>query len=319
MRIRLPEVMTALLLCLALQGCANILVNHGLAQKRTEKVRQSNFEHSRTVWEKLVPGITAWGDSLKASGVLRDTFVVRGGVRLHACYAKASESSPCRRRTAVVVHGYRSSPYNVMAIARMYRDSLGFNIFLPTLRHHGNSGGEAVQMGWFDRLDVLDWSELAHAMFGDTLQVFHGVSMGAATVMMASGEETPDYVKGFIADCGYSSVWNELVYVLENKAGIGARPTAYRTERIVQRRYGWNLHEASSTEMLSRCTKPVLFIHGERDRFVPTEMAWHNYNAKTRGYREIWITPGTAHAMSFPDHTVEYVSRVRAFIAGHVK
>ena len=320
MRLRFYDTAIALLLsCLMLQGCANILVNRGLAQKRTEKVRQEGFEHNRAVWERLVPGITAWGDSLKMSGVLRDTFIVRGGVRLHACYAAAPESSPGQRKTAVVVHGYRSTPFNVMAIARMYRDSLGFNIFLPTLRHHGHSGGEAVQMGWLDRLDVLDWSALAHGIFSDTLQVFHGVSMGAATVMMASGEETPGYVKGFIEDCGYTSVWNELVYVLNDKAGLRAAPTAYRTERIVRRRYGWDLHEASSLEMLSRCAKPVLFIHGECDRFVPTEMAWYNYNAKISGYREIWIAPGSKHAMSFPDHTAEYVSRVRAFIAGHVE
>lgn len=320
MRLRfLLHLLAALIVCSALQGCANILVNHGLAQKRTEEVRRKNFAHSREVWEKLVPGITAWGDSLKLSGVLRDTFIVRGGVRLHACYAEAPESSASCRKTAVVVHGYRSSPYNVMAIARMYRDSFGFNVFLPTLRHHGNSEGEAVQMGWLDRLDVLDWSETAHGMFDDTLQVFHGVSMGAATVMMASGEETPGYVRGFVEDCGYTSVWNELVYVLDSKANLTARPTAYRAERIVQRRYGWNFHEASSSEMVSRCRKPVLFIHGECDRFVPTEMAEYNYNAKLYGYKELWIAPGSAHAMSFPDHTAEYVSRVRAFISAHVE
>ena len=38
--------------------------------------------------------------------------------------------------------------------------------------------------------------------------VIHGISMGAATTMMTAGEETPDAVKVFVEDCGYTSVWD---------------------------------------------------------------------------------------------------------------
>ena len=36
--------------------------------------------------------------------------------------------------------------------------------------------------------------------------VLHGLSMGAATVLMVSGERLPEQVKAIIEDCGYTSV-----------------------------------------------------------------------------------------------------------------
>lgn len=299
-------------------GCASIIVSAGLTPKNTERIRDSKFKSNRELWEKLTPGITAWTDSLKAIGVLRDTFIFYGSVRMHACYM-AADCRGASGKTALIVHGYVSSPYNVMPLARMYRDSIGYNVLLPTLRHHGYSGGEAIQMGWLDRLDLLRWSETAHRIFGDTLQVLHGVSMGAATVMMASGEETPRYVRGFVEDCGYTSVWNELNYAMDKYAHLKAGPTAYRAERIVSRKFGWDFHEASSVRQLGKCTKPFLFIHGEKDPLVPARMAEYNYNAKSQGYRELWIAPGSVHARSFPDHPQEYLSRVRAFLKNHVE
>lgn len=304
---------------MACGGCASIIVNKGLTPKYTERKRDRMFKSNRELWEKLTPGITAWTDSLREAGVLRDTFIFDGNVRLHACYMAADCRDGASRNTALVVHGYVSSPYNVMPLARMYRDSIGYNVLLPTLRHHGYSDGEAIQMGWLDRLDLLRWSETAHRIFGDTLQVLHGVSMGAATVMMASGEETPLYVRGFVEDCGYTSVWNELNYAMDRYVGLKAKPTAYRAEKIVSRKYGWDFHEASSVCQLRKCTKPFLFIHGENDPLVPARMAEYNYNAKSQGYRELWIAGGSVHARSFPDHPREYLDRVRAFLKNHVE
>lgn len=306
------------ILCIA-HGCAGVMVSRGLTPKRSDKAREESFAKNRAVWEHLVPGITAWGDSLVASGAMRDTFIVRSGVRLHASYVPYGESCGISRRTAVVVHGYRSSPYNVMAWARMYRDSLGYNVLMPTLRYHGYSEGASIQMGWLDRLDVLEWARVAHELFSDTLQVMQGVSMGAATIMMLSGEDIPDYIRGFVEDCGYTSVWNEVNYALDHYLGMKWRPTAYVAERKVSRRYGWNFHEASSVAALSSCEVPFLFIHGSNDELVPPEMAQFNYNAKVRGYRELWIAPGSKHARSIADHGAEYTARVRKFLQEHVQ
>lgn len=304
------HILTVAALASTLSSCASILVGIGAGDNRSEAKIERQREENRTKWEGIVPGIMPWADSLRAAGVMKDTFMMKDGVRLHAVIVYAEQKSP---RTAIVQHGYTAGPENVMPIVRMYRDSLGFNVLFPSLRHHGYSEGDHVQMGWEDRFDMLAWSEQAHRMFGDTAQVFHGVSMGAATVMMASGEDTPVYVKGFVEDCGYTSAWEELIFASDRYLHKDARFVA-RAEKCFERRYGLNLHEASSTSQLAKCSKPMLFIHGDADNLVPVWMAFRNFDAKTLGYKELWIVPGAAHSRSFPSHTAEYTARVRAFV-----
>nr|MCR5548309.1 alpha/beta hydrolase [Bacteroidales bacterium] len=266
-----------------LQGCADFLVR----VSTHPPYHGNSIRHECRRWEKRVPGITAWIDSLRTAGALKDTFVVADdGVKLHAYYMDAAAPS---LRTAIVVHGFIVNQMNVMMLARMYRDSLGYNVLLPALRHHGKSGGKEVQFGWKDRLDLLRWAEVAHGIFADTLQVFHGESMGAATVMMASGEQTPPYVRGFIEDCGYTSVWDIMTHCQEHLLHLKAEPTLSRASEKCRRRYGWDWREASSVNQLAKCSKPMLFIHGNADPLVPVWMAQTCYDAKVVGYRELWI------------------------------
>lgn len=303
-----------LLTVLVADGCAGILVSAGLASPRSRARIEKVNKRNRDRWEALVPGIMPWMDSLRSEGVMRDTFIVADGCRLHAVYVPSEEDS---RRTALVVHGYDAGPHNVMMLVRMYRDSLGFNVLAPSLRHHCYSEGEYVQMGWNDRLDLLRWSEVAHGCFDDTLQVFHGESMGAAAVMMASGEDTPEYVRGFVEDCGYSSVWEELVYAADHYLKKDSL-FVERAGKIARRRFGLDFREASSVRQLARCGKPMLFIHGSGDELVPVEMVRRNFEAKTDGYKELWIAPDAAHSRSYPCYPAEYTARVRRFLEEHV-
>ena len=47
-------------------------------------------------------------------------------------------------------------------IGYLYNRDLGFNILLPDLQHQGESEGRAIQMGWKDRLDVLQWMNITN-------------------------------------------------------------------------------------------------------------------------------------------------------------
>lgn len=50
--------------------------------------------------------------------------------------------------------------------------------------------------------------------------VVHGISMGAATTMMVSGEAQQPFVKCFVEDCGYTSVWDEFSFQLKDMFGL---------------------------------------------------------------------------------------------------
>lgn len=274
----------------------------------------NDFEGDRLKTESRYPGILAWYDGLHDAGVFRDTVIVgEGGYKLHAVYAPAADPANAQG-TAVVVHGYTDNHIVFLNLDRMYRDSLNFNVIAPDLHYHGESEGRAVQMGWLDRLDVKRWIGVAHDIFGDDFMVVHGVSMGGATTMMLSGEELPQYVRAFVDDCGYSSVWDQFAHNLKDMFGLPPFPILNCASLMCRIRYGWGFKEASSLRQLAKCGRPMLFIHGDTDDFVPTAHVYKNFEAKANGYKELWLAPDTDHAMAYRNHPAEYTQRVRDFL-----
>ena len=173
-------------------------------------------------------------------------------------------------------------------------------------------------MGWKDRWDVLQWMNIANEIFGDSTQmVVHGISMGGATTMMVSGEEQKPFVKCFVEDCGYTSVWDEFSHELKASFHLPPFPLMYTTSWLCEKKYGWNFKEASSLKQVAKSQLPMLFIHGDKDTYVPTWMAYSLYEAKP-GPKELWIVPGAAHAVSYKENKQEYTDRVRAFVGRYI-
>lgn len=253
------------------------------------------------------PETREWMDSLRTHHALRDTMIVMpGGYRLHTYYINRGS-----QRTAMVIHGWRDQAIKFFYFARMYERLLGYNVVMPDLYASGMSDGDMLRMGWLDRLDVL---QLLDVFKADTM-VVHGVSMGAATTMMMSGEEMPEDIRDlrFVADCGYTSVWDEFAGELKNQFGLPAFPLMYTTSLLCQLRYGWNFDEASALRQVAKCLYPMFFIHGDADDFVPTYMVHELYNAKPDP-KTLWMTKNTDHAHSYKNHRAEYVARVRRFL-----
>ena len=292
--------------------------------------RGKNMEESEAFMRTEYPQIVPWLDSLQQHHALRDTFITApDGIRMHAFYARASRPT---RRTAIIVHGYTDNAVRMLMIGYLYSKEMGFNILLPDLYGHGMSEGNHVQMGWKDRLDVLQWTETADELFGrnhadsiasrSTKMVVHGISMGAATTMMVSGEvehgqyQQP-FIKCFVEDCGYTSVWDEFRGELKAQFNLPAFPLLHTANWLCRQEYGWDFLEASALEQVKKCTLPMLFIHGDADTFVPTWMVYPLYEAKPEP-KELWIVPGATHAMSYKDYPQEYTEHVKKFVGKYI-
>lgn len=261
------------------------------------------------------PDMKPWMDSIRAGGHLRDTFVVSpAGERQHAYYLACDDACG---KTAVLVHGYKDSAIKFFYFGRMYNRDLHYNVLMPDLHAHGLSDGNDIQMGWKDADDVLNWIKVAEEIFRDdnyrTAMIVHGVSMGAATTMNVSGKDLPEYVNAFVEDCGYTSVWDEFSMQLKEMFGLPAFPLMHSTSLICNMKYGWNFKEASPLNSVSRCTRPMLFIHGDADDFVPFSMMQPLYDAKPEP-KEFWVAPGSAHANAYRDYPEEYTAVVRQFL-----
>lgn len=279
--------------------------------------RGKDIEGSYAYMFKEYPYLRPYMDSLHQAGALRDTFIIApDGVRLHGYYAYAPAPT---RQTAVIVHGYTDNAIRMMMIGYMYNKDLGFNILLPDLRYSGLSEGNHLQMGWNDRKDVAQWIDIAPNLFGDSTHiVVHGISMGAATTMMLSGDPQPSTVKCFIEDCGYTSVWDEFKVELKNQFNLPAFPLLHGSDLMCKLRFGWSFTEANALKQVAKCQLPMLFIHGENDTFVPTYMVHPLYNAKPQP-KELWLVPSEGHARSYHNFPKEYTEKVKQFINSSYK
>ena len=197
---------------------------------------------------------------------------------------------------AIVVHGYGGSG-KLMSDKSKYFYDMGYNVLIPDLRGHGKSEGDYIGMGWKDRLDIISWINFIIKENPNAEIVLHGTSMGAATVLMTSGENLPSNVKAIVADCAYTSAWDEFSYQLETYLKVPSSYILNVTNMVTKLKAGYSLKEASALESVKKATVPILFIHGDKDKFVPYSMMDKLYDA-TNSPKEKLTVEGGEHANS---------------------
>ena len=229
----------------------------------------------------------------------------RDGLKLHAHYYPVEGES---KKFVLGIHGYRSyarpeyGPY-----IEFYR-SLGYNMLLPDDRAHAPSEGEYIGFGVLDRLDCVDWAKYIVETYGEDVEILiHGVSMGGATVLAASGEEDlPVQVKGIISDCGFTSPWEALSTQLKDMAHLPAADRILaKVEKICIKKAGFNLHDHAAVDQVKKAKVPILFVQGKKDAMVPYHMAEELYEA-CGSKKRLLIVDEAGHAESIAFKPEEY-------------
>ena len=197
----------------------------------------------------------------------------------------------------ITLHGYRSDHRAGVAAAQHFYDA-GYQVLSPDLRACGDSEGDYVGMGWLDRKDVLDWVDWITGQDTSAKIVLYGVSMGAATTMMTSGEDTPDQVCAFVEDCGYTSVWDIFSNELKLRFGLPEFPVLYSASALSSVKARYSFKEASALKQVASCEKPMMFIHGTADDFIPYEMMDTLYQAKPGDNKTSLTAEGAGHGES---------------------
>ncbi|WP_404458595.1 alpha/beta hydrolase [Oceanobacillus kapialis] len=239
------------------------------------------------------------------------------GIDLKGYYLPAKEPT---NKTVVLAHGYLGNARDMGLYGQYYYEELGYNIFTADMRGHGHSGGDYIGFGWHDRLDYIDWMDRIIEETGkDTEIVMHGVSMGAATVLMASGEEElQPNVKAIIADSSYSSVYDVFDYQLGRMFHLPAFPVLPSTSIVTKARAGYSLKEASALDQVEKTDVPILYIHGNDDTFVPTKMT-EELVEHTNSDAELITFDNAGHGEAFVTQKDRYVSKLNEFLAKYIK
>ncbi len=232
----------------------------------------------------------------------------RDGKTLFARYYHKSESAPL----IVQLHGYRSMALRDFSNAALECISLGYNLLLIDERAHGKSEGNIISFGIKERYDVLSWVDYCHARFGDGSRIFlYGISMGAATALMACELNLPYCVKGIIADCPFSSP-SEIIRKVSRDRGFPSR-LLYPFIKLGAIIFGgFNPDASSPVSAVKKARIPILLIHGLGDSFVPAYMS-DKIASASECVRYVRIKDAP-HALSILYDRELYVSSIKNFI-----
>jgi len=236
------------------------------------------------------------------------TITTFDGLTLSGRYYHIQDGAPLD----IGFHGYRSSCLNDFAGGSRMSFDMGHNLLLVDQRAHGKSQGRTISFGIKERLDLQCWVEYAIERFGEDVQILlYGVSMGAATVLMASELDLPENVKGIVADCPYASPMEIILHVGRTNPLPQwlVKPFAILGAKIFG---GFDVTEADAYRAVRNSKIPILIIHGEEDSLVPMNMSdLVRYNPDK--VKRVTF-PGAEHCISYLADTPRYRRIVNDFM-----
>jgi len=222
--------------------------------------------------------------------------------------------TPMHKGTVIFFHGFQSNPINdFVCNLQMYIDR-GYNILLVDQRAHGNSEGKYITFGIKERFDCVSWCEYISRRFGINKEIaLIGISMGASTVLMASGEKLPENVRKIAADCGFTSPKEIITHVGKTRFHLPSILFLPMMELFARAFAGFSFDEYSTYEALEKTKIPILFIHGKEDRYVPPYMSQNGYNV-CASKKKIAFFDGARHGLSFFVDKEKYLQLLYEFL-----
>lgn len=233
----------------------------------------------------------------------------RDGLKLHARYYHVKDNAPLD----ICFHGYRATAVRDFCGGVKMCINNKHNVLLIDERAHGKSEGKTITFGIKERYDCLDWIDYAIDRFGNIKILLYGISMGAATILMASNLITCNNVVGIVADCPYSSPSKIIKKVCSTDMHLPSSlmfPFIYLGALIYGR---FNLKESSPVESVRDCKIPILLIHGKSDSFVPFEMS-EEIKENATNYLKLVLVPNAEHGLSYIVDEEKYKENVQEFL-----
>lgn len=134
-----------------------------------------------------------------------------GDVGLAAWYIPAANGAGASAPTVVVVHGWGSSKHDMLARAAVLHDA--YNLLIPDLRNHGQSGDAQTTQGVREAADLqamIDWLEAEKA---PTAVAVLGVSMGGVTALAQANRD--ERIAGVVIESTHATLANAIQARLE--------------------------------------------------------------------------------------------------------
>ena len=229
-------------------------------------------------------------------------------LKLYGRYYESIENAPIE----IMFHGYKGDGERDLSTGIRRAKKCGRNVLIVDQRAHGKSEGHTISFGIKERYDCMSWINFVIKEFGPDIQIIlTGISMGAATVMMASNLDLPNNVVGILADCGYDSPRNIIKkYIYDMKLPGNIFIPFVKLGGLL---FGhFNLDSVTPLNCVKESKVPIIFIHGDEDTFIPYQMSQNLYEACT-SKKQLVIIKHAEHGLSYLEDPITYVDELNNF------
>ncbi len=216
-------------------------------------------------------------------------------------------------KLAILVHGYGGNAYQMEEYAHIFT-SRNYDILAIDQRCHGRSEGQDLTMGEKESQDLQQWIFKMLERNPRYKIVLFGISMGATTVCIASGQNLPSNVVLAIEDCGFDNAYKQLAHVY-HKSKFSNKTIFWIFYSFTKQAKAFDLKKVDAGQALKNCKIPMLFIHGDKDDFVPTAMLSNLSSQLPETRREVYVAQDSAHVQSYTNNRQKYERLVHDFLS----
>ena len=280
-----------------------------LIKKRWFQLSHIKLNHPRNKFETEYEAGKAWCMQQH----MQDCYMKsKDGLVLHAHYLPAKNA----KRFVLLSHGYKGNTFSDFAYMARFLHENHCNLLFIDQRCCGASRGEYITFGALEQYDVQGWSYYIARRNKKRLPIYlYGESMGAASVLMASGQKLPKEVKGIIADCGFRSMKGQVKDMAANWFHLHwVGLLLLRLDLFCRIFAGFRMKDADTTKAMEENERPVLFFHGSDDTYVDQKNTIYNYLI-CQAPKEMYVIPEARHLCSAYAAPELYREKVLGFFA----
>lgn len=280
--------------------------------KNTEKAKNKAIERSQSQDNNALN--IEWFNNLNPEEI---SMLSEDGLQLRASFLRQPEAKQSKK-TVILAHGYHHARMQMIPYAKIFYN-MGYNVLTPDARSHGESEGNLIGFGWLDRRDYVRWVQRAVLLtHTDEKIVLMGISMGAATVISAAGE--PDMATNLTAvieDSSFNRLDKQFRHRLKRYYHLPSQEFEAIASALTKKEAGYSFKEANIQEQVKKVRVPIMFIHGEADRYVPIEMLDDLVEA-ARVPSQVYLVDQADHVQALPTNPHRYQIEVANFLEKYV-
>lgn len=237
------------------------------------------------------------------------TLETEDGLRLAGWYIPPQPAAD--GATIIFGHGFSGNRGNLLAQAALLTQR-GYGALLFDFRNHGDSEGDITTFGLLEVRDVA--AALAYLLAQPEVNAERiglvGHSMGGA-IAIRSAAQMPE-IKAVVVESSYTSLQDNVVEGVRFIARLPAFPFAPLIIFFGQREAGMDIRVRPVEEVSQIAPRPILFIHGEADRFISPENSRRLY-AAAGDPKDLYILPDVGHIDILEQNSDEFVERFVGF------